>query len=696
MNKSSFGKPLKGVGVLSAKITEPIENSIYNVISTGGLIFTNIIIEGGTIDGVTTGSTAPGPGNFTTITSGTPTGSGYSVCFYGQTVGDSACWEPVLGRWKIQGDLLVRDISDLGNIRVSTNTISSTNTNGNIIVDPNGSGSILLSGPLIQNTTNGNITFNTNNGLYSLNTSSSITTNSGTSTSLTTVNGDITLDTGSNIPSNTINFITTGSTPIITTTTAHNLIPGDSVTISGTDSIPNINGVYTVTSTPSTTSFQITTSSPVTTIGINGSVVKHNDIYLTATNNVNIPVDTGLTFGGDTQKIISDSFGNLTMSSNGDINFTPSTGSDINIPNNIGLTFGSDTRKIESNGTDVTLDVTGGNFVVNNDEMIVNGKFTVNGVSTHIFTTTLVADDQVITLGGDTAPIADTGMDSGIEGRWHNGVSPKLFFFGFDRSTECFTYIPDATNTGEVFSGTPGCARFGGLTATSLNIQGGSLSNVGSLNTCSITCSSTMTISATNAININSPYTTISNSNLTIGQNVTDDNKDRGILVNVNNGSPIQNWFGVKDNTNTFTYLTNVTDSSGVITGTIGDAEFGGMTLNGMMSLSTEHLSAIGGGIMNPSNLKGITFIKVTSSGIATGTLPVGVKDGDMKYIMIVSLASGGSYQLSCPNGRLLDPGSGSTAAKTLKFESAGQGVSLIWNSVDSMYIVVNGGACIV
>jgi hypothetical protein len=59
-------------------------------------------------------------------------------------------------------------------------------------------------------------------------------------------------------------------------------------------------------------------------------------------------------------------------------------------------------------------------------------------------------------LGGDTAPSSDDSKDRGIEFRWHNGSAAKTGFFGFDDSTGYLTFIPDATNTSEVFSGTLG------------------------------------------------------------------------------------------------------------------------------------------------------------------------------------------------------------------------------------------------
>ena len=86
----------------------------------------------------------------------------------------------------------------------------------------------------------------------------------------------------------------------------------------------------------------------------------------------------------------------------------------------------------------------------------ITGNLTVNGTTTTVNSTTVTIDDPILTLGGDTAPTIDDNKDRGIEFRWHNGTSAKAGFFGFDDSTGYLTFIPDATNTSEVFSGTQG------------------------------------------------------------------------------------------------------------------------------------------------------------------------------------------------------------------------------------------------
>lgn len=88
--------------------------------------------------------------------------------------------------------------------------------------------------------------------------------------------------------------------------------------------------------------------------------------------------------------------------------------------------------------------------------VIIGGNLTVNGTTVTVNSTVTTIDDPILTLGGDTAPSTDDSKDRGIEFRWHNGTLAKLGFFGFDDSTGYLTFIPDATNTTEVFSGTAG------------------------------------------------------------------------------------------------------------------------------------------------------------------------------------------------------------------------------------------------
>jgi cytoskeletal protein CcmA (bactofilin family) len=74
-------------------------------------------------------------------------------------------------------------------------------------------------------------------------------------------------------------------------------------------------------------------------------------INLTATSDVVIPANVGITFGTG-EKIEGDST-DLTVTSGGAINLTATT--DVVIPNSVGIQFGGASEKIEGDGTDLTI-----------------------------------------------------------------------------------------------------------------------------------------------------------------------------------------------------------------------------------------------------------------------------------------------------------------------------------------------------
>ena len=104
---------------------------------------------------------------------------------------------------------------------------------------------------------------------------------------------------------------------------------------------------------------------------------------------------------------------------------------------------------------DSNLDIVNLGNVSTTGTLTVGGNLIVNGSTTTVNSTVTTIDDPILTLGGDTAPVSDDNKDRGIEFRYYDG-SAKIGFFGYDDSTGKFTFIPDATNTSEVFSGTKG------------------------------------------------------------------------------------------------------------------------------------------------------------------------------------------------------------------------------------------------
>jgi len=96
-----------------------------------------------------------------------------------------------------------------------------------------------------------------------------------------------------------------------------------------------------------------------------------------------------------------------------------------------------------------------GHMTVGN-KLTVSGDLQVDGTTVTVNTDQVTLDDPIMTLGGDSAPSSDLNKDLGILGRWHNGSAAKTAFFGFDDSTGRFTFVPDATETNAVISGSTG------------------------------------------------------------------------------------------------------------------------------------------------------------------------------------------------------------------------------------------------
>lgn len=98
--------------------------------------------------------------------------------------------------------------------------------------------------------------------------------------------------------------------------------------------------------------------------------------------------------------------------------------------------------------------------------VVIKGDLQVDGTTTTINSTQVTIDDPIFVLGGDTTPSIDDNLDRGIQFQWHDGTNPKLGFFGFDDSAAEFIFLPNATDTSGVMSGTNGNAAFGKLRLT--------------------------------------------------------------------------------------------------------------------------------------------------------------------------------------------------------------------------------------
>ena len=138
----------------------------------------------------------------------------------------------------------------------------------------------------------------------------------------------------------------------------------------------------------------------------------------------------------------------------------------VNLLNTIATTV-----NFAGDGTTISIGANTGTTTINNN-LTIGGNLTVQGTTTVVDSTVTNITDPIIILGGVTnnAPyITDTNQDKGVAFRWFSG-SAKTGFFGYKDSTGAFTFIPDASISGEVVSGTKG--------ALDANLFGGAANSI--------------------------------------------------------------------------------------------------------------------------------------------------------------------------------------------------------------------------
>jgi len=172
-------------------------------------------------------------------------------------------------------------------------------------------------------------------------------------------------------------------------------------------------------------------------------------------------------------------------------------------------------------GTAITIGHTTSETTIQ-DNLTVTGNLKVNGDQVYQNVTSMAVSDPIISLqtGTDGANLgADSNKDVGLAMFWHNGSAAKTAFLGFDDSAGKLTFIPDASISSEVASGSVGIMVAnlegnvtGDLTGT---VQTAAQTNITSLGTLT-------TLSVDNiTINGNDISTTNSNGDLTISPNGT-------------------------------------------------------------------------------------------------------------------------------------------------------------------------------
>ena len=264
-----------------------------------------------------------------------------------------------------------------------------------------------------------------------------------TATNTNTVNTIVSRDANGDFAANVITATTFSgamsgnATTASTWATARDLsLTGDATaTLTGVNGSANVSAALTLATVNSNVGqFGSSTAIPVVTVNAKGLVTAVSTVSID-----NIPTTLSISgdSGTDTVTLIG-----------GTLDFDGGTGVTTSVSNDkvtisIGQAVGTSDNVTFNNVT------AGGNLTV-------TGNLTVNGTTTTVNSAVTTLDDPIITLGGDSAPTSDDDKDRGVEFRWHNGTTAKRGFFGFDDSTGYLTFIPDATNSSEVFSGSLG------------------------------------------------------------------------------------------------------------------------------------------------------------------------------------------------------------------------------------------------
>lgn len=308
------------------------------------------------------------------------------------------------------------DRLNVDNLRLDGNSLTSTSTNGDIIVDPDGTGKTVLHNVFIDGTTDSLSEF-----------------------IFDTVGGAITAGTG------------------ITVTNSDG---GNTSTVSITNTGVSAGSYGSATQIPT---FTVNAQGQLTAAGVANVATALTVDGDSGTGDVDLLTDD-LRIVGTANEIVT-----TTAKSGTDVTVTLALPDDVTIGDDLTVTGDA------SVGGDAT--VTGGLTVNGNvnlgnassDSVIIAGNLTVNGTTTTVSSTETTLTDPMIELAKDTSS-AD-GLDRGIRFKWHDGSSTKDGFFGFDIQTERFSFTQDEDLSGGDNASSPwGDAQFGGVYADNVQI----------------------------------------------------------------------------------------------------------------------------------------------------------------------------------------------------------------------------------
>ena len=204
-----------------------------------------------------------------------------------------------------------------------------------------------------------------------------------------------------------------------------------------------------------------------------------------------------------------------------------------------------------------------------------------------------------------------------------------------------------------------------------------------------VTISGNLTVQGTTT-QVDSTVVTVADPIFTLGADAAD-SKDRGIVMKYNDGSSRLAWMGMDDTDNKFKFISQATNNSEVMSGSLGDAAFGSIdgTLTTASQTAITEIGTITAGTWNAdiitSTYGGLGIDTSSSTGIAS------VSGGTWSVQSEMPVALGGTGLQSVASNSIL-VGAGTADMTVLTIGSAGQKLQVSAGGAPEWTDVMDGG----